>query len=313
MTSLAPGVGLADDYWKNYFSPDEVDEILAKVSHTTIASSGTPIAIRAFLQDGPAPTLMMCHGLLPYGLMLSKFYLAFHRAGFNVVNADLPGFGMSGGPRGGPTIPQMIEMWRDIKTFTQSELGSGPLFMAGAAEDSSTAYYALANDPDMDAMSFHNLLEYGDVENLAFVGSNVKARAMMLGARLGSTLHLDLRYDALKTIPWEDIIDPHVETYKRDPLAIRSYTIEFAATMSKPLPPPVRFEDCRTPAQVIASEKSRLWPLEHNREGYERLGSPIKEFVLMEAAPQWSLRDEFVQEYTENVVRFFRANGATVI
>jgi pimeloyl-ACP methyl ester carboxylesterase len=271
-----------------------------------------PIAIRAFVQDGPAPTLMMCHGLLPYGLVLGKFFLAFHRAGFNVVTADLPGFGMSGGPRGGPTIPQMIQMWRDIKAFTQRELGDGPLFTAGAAEDSVTAYYALANDPDMNAMSFHNLLEYGDVENLAFVGNTVKARTMMLGARLGSALHLDLRYDAVKTIPWEDIIEPHVETYKRDPLAITSYTNEFAATMARPLPPPVRFEDCRTPAQVIASECSRLWPLDHNRAGYERLGSPIKEFVLMKGAPQWSLHDAFVEEFTENVIRFFRANGAAL-
>src|SRR3989442_8602551 len=122
MSAFSPGVGYADDYWKNYYSPDEVEEILATISHTMIPSSGIPISVRGYLHDGPAPTILMAQGLLPYGLMVCRFHLAFYRAGFNVVNPDLPGFGLSGGPRGGPTIPQMIQVWRDVKAFTQREL-----------------------------------------------------------------------------------------------------------------------------------------------------------------------------------------------
>jgi len=313
MTSLAPGPGIADDFWKNYYSADEVDEILAKISHTMIPSSGLPLAVRAYLQDHPAPTVIMLQGLLPHGLALRKYHLAFHRAGFNVINADPPGFGLSGGPRGGPTIPQMVQMWSDLKAFTVRELGAGPLFTAATAEDSVTSYYALANDPDVNAMSLHVLLEYGDIENLHFAGTGVKVRGMMIGSRMANTLHLDLSWDAHKTVPWDDIIAPHHETYDRDPLKITDYKVGLAATMSKPWPPPVRFEDCRTPTQMIASEKSQLWPVEHLRKAYERLGSPTKEFVLMKGAPQWSLREEFVEEWMENVLRFFRANGAAAV
>src|SRR5207247_8189374 len=136
VSALFPGVGLGDDYWKNYFSPHVVDEIEAKISHTTIPTSGLPLAVRAYAQAGPAPTIMMTHGLVPYALMISKHHLAFHGAGFNVVTADVPGFGASGGARGGPTIPQLIQMWRDLKSFAQREFGDGPLFSIGTAEDS---------------------------------------------------------------------------------------------------------------------------------------------------------------------------------
>jgi len=312
MTALAPGPGLADDFWHNYYDQAEVDEILAKISHTTIPSSGLPLAVRAYLQDGPAPTVMMLQGLLPHGLALAKYHLAFHRAGYNVINADPPGFGLSGGPRGGPTIPGMVQMWRDLKAFTVKELGSDRLFAGATAEDSVTAYYALANDPDIKAMSLHVLLEYGDVENLHFAGTGLKVRSMMLGARLANFLRLDIRWNAHKTVPWDDIIDPHHETYDRDPLKITTYGVGLAATMSKRWSPPVPFEECRTPIQMVASEKSQLWPVEHVRKAYERLGSPVKEFVLMEGAPQWSLQPAFVDEWMGNVLRFFKANGSGV-
>jgi pimeloyl-ACP methyl ester carboxylesterase len=254
----------------------------------------------------------MLQGLLPHGLALAKYHLAFHRAGYNVINADPPGFGLSGGPRGGPTIPQMVQMWKDLKAFTQREVGTGPLFTAATAEDSVTCYYALANDPDVNAMSLHVLLEYGDIENLHFAGTGIKVRGMMLGARLANTLRLDLKWNAHKTVPWDDIIAPHHETYDRDPLKITTYGVGLAATMSKRWRPPVAFEDCRTPIQMVASEKSKLWPVEHVRAAYERLGSPVKEFVLMKGAPQWSLKPEFVAEFIENALRFFKANGSGV-
>jgi alpha-beta hydrolase superfamily lysophospholipase len=309
MSVFSPGVGYADDYWKNYFTPDQVEEIVATVSHTMFPSGGVPISVRAYLHDGPAPTILMAQGLLPYGLMVSRFHLAFFRAGFNVVNPDLPGFGLSGGTRGGPTIPQLIQVWKDTKAFTLRELGEVPIYTVATAEDSVTSYYALANDPDVKAMSLHTLLEYGDVENLYFVTNPVKRRAMMVGARIGNALKLDIPFDR-ETIPWDDVVAPYVEVLKKDPLVLPHFTTALGASMAKPMKPPVPFEECTTPCQMIASERSRLWPVSHNRKAYERLGCPKKEFVLLEGAPQWSMDDDYLQKYTEQVIRWFRENGA---
>lgn len=312
MSVFSPGLGWADDYWTKYYTADEVEEILATVRHTMIPSSGVPLAVRAYLQQGPAPTIIVTQGLLPYGLMMCNIHLAFHRAGFNVVNADLPGFGLSGGPRGGPTIHQLIQMWRDLKALTRRELGDVTLFTAGMAEDSVTSYYAFANDPDITAMSLHLLLEYGDVENLYWWGSRPKIRALMLGARAAHALKLDIKWDAESALPWDDVVEPYVDVFRDDPLNIPHYTVALAATMAKPMKAPVPFEECRTPCQVIASENSRLWPPEHNRRAYERLGSPKKEFVLLEGAPYGALRKDFVDVFSGHMIRWFRENGAEV-
>jgi pimeloyl-ACP methyl ester carboxylesterase len=309
MSVFSPGPGIADDYWKRYYSPEEAEEIGETLAHTTIPSSGLPIHMRFYLHDRAAPTIIMLHGLLPYGLMLGKVHLAWHRAGFNVVNADLPGFGLSGGPRGGATIPQLIQLWRDVMAFTEREVDSTAIFTAGQAEDSVTSYYTFANDPRVRAMSLHLILEYGDVENLDWLGNDMKIRAMTVFARASHALKLGFNFDAQKNVPWEDVVGPDVETAVGDPLAFEHYTLGLVASMAKPMKPPVRFEDCRTPCQVVGSEKGRLWPVAHNRKAFERLGGP-KEWVLLEGAPQWSLRDEFAAEYASNVIRWFREHGA---
>jgi pimeloyl-ACP methyl ester carboxylesterase len=309
LSVFSPGPGIADDYWKRYYSPEMAKEIGETLSHTTIPSGGLPIHMRFYLQDGPAPTIIMLHGLLPYGLMLGKVHLAWHRAGFNVVNADLPGYGLSGGPRGGTTIPQLMQLWRDVMAFTEREVDSTAIFTAGQAEDSVTSYYTWANDPRVRAMSLHLLLEYGDVENLDWAGNHAKIRMMSLLVRAGNALKLGYNFEARKAVPCEDVVGPDTEMSMGDPLAFEHYTLGLVASMAKPMKPPVRFEDCRTPCQVVGSEKGRLWPLSHNRKSFERLGGP-KEWVLLEGAPQWSLSDDFSANYASNVIRWFRENGA---
>src|SRR3989442_12601333 len=105
--------------------------------------------------------MVMAHGILPYGLMFARLPLLFHRAGFNVVNFDIPGYGLSGGTRGGFTMTGLIETWKDIAGWVHGEFAD-PLYVLGPAEDGVTPYYALANDPRGRAMSIHVFLEYGD-------------------------------------------------------------------------------------------------------------------------------------------------------
>ena len=106
--------GLATDYWKRYFTPEEVSEIVASSTTTTLVSGGLPIHVRLYEHARDAPTVLMSHGLITYGLALARLQLPFYRAGYNVVQWDMPGWGQSGGPRGGCTIDQATDTWRDV-------------------------------------------------------------------------------------------------------------------------------------------------------------------------------------------------------
>src|SRR5207237_1364663 len=96
--------GLANDYWEQYYAADEVDEIIANRTTTMFVSGHYPIHVGLYLQHQSAPTVLMAHGLFVYGLTLAHLQLPLFRAGFNVVEWDLPGMGQSGGPRGGCTV-----------------------------------------------------------------------------------------------------------------------------------------------------------------------------------------------------------------
>lgn len=309
MTAFVPGPGIASEHWQRYYSADEIERVLARISHTTIVSQGLPVHVRAYLQDGPAPTMLMAHGILPYGLMFARLHLLFHRVGFNVVNFDIPGYGLSGGTRGGFTMQELIECWKDVVAFTHGELRD-PLYVVGTAEDGVTAYYALANDARVRAMSIHVLLEYGDPANLFFVGGPRKVRVLQLFVPTLAKVLPGRRYEVHETMPFEAIFDEEMlDAVEHDPLVISHWTIGTGASMAKALKPPVRFEECRTPVQVLVSEKSILWPAEASIRNFHRLGGP-KELVVMTGEKQWSFSQRFAERYGGHAIEWFRENGA---
>jgi hypothetical protein len=79
--------------------------------------------------------------------------------------------------------------------------------------------------------------------------------------------------------------------------------------MVKKNPPPVPFEDCQTPVQIIASEKSKIWPYRMNKRSFERLGGP-KELITLEGKPHWEFNRPFVEAYCAHAIRWFIAQGA---
>ena len=67
---------------------------------------------------------------------------------------------------------------------------------------------------------------------------------------------------------------------------------------------PTEFEQCRTAVQVIASEKSSLWPYAMNVRYFNRLGGP-KELVTLKNTDQWVYTREFHEMYAQYVIRWF--------
>ena len=306
--------GLADERWKHYFDPDEVQEILDNTSTTMIVSGDYPVHLRLWNQPHAAPTVIIGSSLLGYGLEQARWQLPFFRAGFNVVQFDFPGIGQSGGPRGGCTVPDWVRSWVDTTAFADARYGL-PLYGMGVAEDGLTCYYANANQPRMRAMSVHVLYEHGDPDAQRYQGPPALVRAASLAlavgrrARPSSTIPLQsvMRYSDVFEEPGDDVL---AGVMMQDPLALKHFELRMAASMLASRQPAVRFEDCRTPVQVIASENNKLFPYRMVVRSYERLGGP-KELVTLRGKGMWGLSRDFNEDYCAHVIRWFNANGAS--
>ena len=124
-----------------------------------------------------------------------------------------------------------------------------------------------------------------------------------------------MQFDAEKAVPWESIFASDedaaaYELYRRDPLRIQRYNVRLARGLFKRRKPPVSFEACRTPVQLITSENNNIWPRQINERAYARLGGP-KELVVLEGQDQWSVSQAFNELYAGHVTRWFAQHGAS--
>jgi uncharacterized protein len=305
--------GLADAYWRQYFTPGEVAELEAAIKPTGLVYGDTPIHVRVFDRDPEAPTIVAPHGLIVYGFLCGRLHLEFFRAGWNVVSWDFPGFGQSGGPRNGPTIGSMIEVWRMMIDWAAEQYGGRRVHVVGLAEDGVTGYYASANNPNVAAISVHHLLEFGDLDNIAWVNPRWLRRLQGMGLAALEKVAPWVQFDAEKAVPWEAIFSSEedqaaYELYRRDPLRIERYNVHLARDLFRRRTPPVPFEQCRTPVQLISSELNKIWPPEINDRTFARLGGE-KELVTLEGMDQWSVSQEFAAAYAGHVLRWFEQAG----
>jgi hypothetical protein len=97
-----------------------------------------------------------------------------------------------------------------------------------------------------------------------------------------------------------------LRAFEQDPLRVHNFHFRLVGSMMARIPPSVPFEECRTPVQVIASEKSSLWPYAMNVRYFNRLGGP-KELVTLENTDQWVYTREFHEMYAAHVIRWFNA------
>lgn len=305
--------GLDNDNWRRFYTPEEIDEIVGSSRTTTVVSGSYPIHVRLYEQPRPAPTVVMAHGIIVYALLLQRMALPFYRAGYNVLHFDLPGCGQSGGPRGGCTMREIMQVWKDTVAYAKRNY-DGPLYAMGNAEDGVTCYYALANHPDVSAISVHNLFQYGDPAGAHPVGSPPKVRVMTAFSALSNALRPTYAIPGVKAFNWNNVFpapedQPYVKLLEEDPLGLKCVTARMAFSMLRPMAPPVAFERCRTPVQVVASQQNAIWPYATTVGYYNRLGGP-KQLITLADKGQWELSVEFHALYCGHVMRWFDQHGA---
>ncbi len=311
MTDTQDGAAL--DYWKQYYTPDEIDEAESNTQTTMIVSGGLPVHVRLWVQPKPAPTVVIGSSILSYGLHLFRLQAPFFRAGFNVVQFDFPGLGQSGGPRGGCTVRDFLRCWRDSLAYAHLQFGD-PMYLMGVGEDGVTGYYVGANKPHVRAISVHNLFEYGEPDAVQGQGPYWMVRVKATALRIAALIRPTTEMPGSQAVPWEWIFagpgdDEGIRLLQGDPLSLHTIQIRMVSSILEKLPPPTPFERCRTPVQVIASNRNLVCPYELVTRNYRRLGGP-KELITLDGRPQWELNREFHEMYCGHVIRWFEANGA---
>lgn len=305
--------GQARNYWHRYYEPDEIAECEAHTTTTMLTSGRYPIHVRIWEQPEPASTVVIGSSVLSYGLHLLRLQAPFFRAGFNVVQFDFPGLGQSGGPRGGCSVPEFLDAWRQVLAHAGERFGT-PLYIMGVGEDGITGYYVGANRPDVAAISVRMLVEYGQPGMIQGQGPFWLVRAKAFGTRLGAFLRPSTEFDAMKVIHWDWVFSgpddgPRIELLANDPLSLRRIQLKMVSSILQRHVPPVPFEQCRTPVQAILSTSNRVCPYELASANFARLSGP-KDLVVQAGVGQWQLDRAFNDTYCEQVIRWFDANGA---
>lgn len=303
----------AQNYWHRYYEPDEIAECEAHTTTTMLTSGRYPIHVRIWEQPRPASTVVIGSSVLSYGLHLLRLQSPFFRAGFNVVQFDFPGLGQSGGPRGGCSVPEFLDAWRQALAYAGERFGT-PLYIMGVGEDGITGYYVGANRPDVAAVSVRMLVEYGQPGMIQGQGPFWLVRAKALGTRIGAFVRPSTEFDAMKVIHWDWVFSgpddgPRIEQLANDPLSMRRIQLKMVSSILQRHVPPVPFEQCRTPVQAVLSTANRVCPYELASANFARLAGP-KDLVVQAGVGQWQLDRTFNDTYCGHVIRWFDANGA---
>lgn len=312
-TSSLSAVGLPGptdyrSYWGAFYEADELELFDRTVRNEWLCADPFMLALRHYHVDPSAPTVVLAHGLLGYGVPFARFHLPFVRAGFNVTQFDLPGMGHSSGRRGGTTTSDCIGAWRAVFTALVAR-SDQPVFAAANAEDGVLAYYALANEPRLSALSVHTLFEYGDPRGAGWLHPAPVFRVTRSAIGMISRIRPTASVPAQWTIPWKHVFAGDDAEFRRllaaDPLALRRGEAQLGIGLLRSLPPPVPFEKCETPVQIIISEASRIWLPEVCRETYGRLAGS-KDLVELPGAPHWEMNRAFHDRYCAHAIAWFR-------
>ena len=296
-------------HWGAYFDSDELELLERTVTRLHLDSGPHTLCIRHFPGTTDAPTVLIAHGMLGYGVPFARFHLPFIHAGFNVVQFDFPGMGYSTGRRGAGPIDALIRAWRAVFQWASAQF-NGPLYIAANAEDGVLAYYALANEQRLTALSVHTLFEYGDPRGAYWLRPWPAFYAARAVLKTAAAYRPTTGVPGTWTIPWKHVFAGDDADFRRlllaDASALQRGEASLGFGLLRSRSPRVPFEECATPVQVIASGESRIWPAELCRDTFQRLGGP-KEYVELPNAPHWDMSRAFHDAYCQRVIDWFRS------
>ncbi|MEX2726542.1 MAG: alpha/beta hydrolase [Candidatus Sigynarchaeum springense] len=272
----APNESEHETYWHAYchdMDPGELQEI---VEERWLVSAGTRIHLDVYgkTAENRPITIVFIPGTSVYSKFYASFLYGLYKRGYRVICPDMPGHGLSGGPRGHFTMEQFTATIHDVVSRVMNEHGERVVVM-GSSLGGITTFYAAAADPRIKAAVCHNaaILNEGAHERIVKVSGIYKVMKPLVPVlsrvipRMRISVKAYLNPDTLtRSADMRAVLDKLFV----DPLFVEKYTLVSLATQmkAKPAVPP---ETIETPLMLINGTDDVLFSVDYMREIYDRL------------------------------------------
>lgn len=251
-----------------------------------IESCGLPIALSVWEGSGTAPAVLFLPATMTHPLFYEDFLDGLNRAGHTVVGLHPAGHGKSPRVPFRLTVEVLVRNALDALGWMHSVFPDAPVVVLGSSQGGILALSVAARSGEVDRVIAHNIL---DPELPATVGLTrlpLKFSRAYPGLRAGVRglsrlapgfpvpigLYLDTRR-----------VTGNPDTLRRfytDPLGRRTYPLGLVAgLLDVDVTRPV---GC--PVVVLAASGDPLFPLAYTREVFEKIDSPAKELMVVDAA-----------------------------
>ena len=296
-------------FWRMIVPAEDVAwvEHHARSFHIPSGKIGIHIDVYAQKQT-TAPVVIVVHGLLSYGRLLSPMIRAFYERGYTVVVPDIGGNGFSGGVRGGNEMGDSISTIIDVSLWSRQRF-DGPLYMAGISLGGAITYAAAAAGAPVSAISCTNLFTFDDHQVLAQLTGN---RLIPLALPLLRLVAVPFGWVRLP-VQWlhniEAIVDQEesatLATAVHDPIPPHYLSLNSMVSMGY-TPPAVPLSQNTVPVLVLNQVNDSILDPAVTLASYHQLGGP-KQYQELVSKAHWSFRPEFWKQIVNSSDDWFKS------
>ncbi len=264
------------DYWHNYCAGTDAGDIQKVVEERWLVSGGTRIHLDIYgkATDNLPITVVFIPGTSVYSRFYATFLYNLHKRGFRIFCPDMPGHGLSDGPRGHFTMEQFVATVRDVISHVFDEGGKQVVVM-GSSLGGITAFYTAASDTRIKAAVCHNaaILNEGAHNRIVKVSGIYKVMKPLVPAlsrifpRLSISVESYLDPDTLTRTPSTRAT---LEKLFEDPLFVEKYTLTSIATQMR-AKPAIPLESIETPIMLLNGTDDVLFSIDYMQEILDRL------------------------------------------
>lgn len=271
------------------------DKLLNAVEHpdayreVMITSAGAPIVLSVWAGTAGAPAVVFLPGTMTHPLFYEEFLDRLNRAGVTVVGLHGQGHGKSPRVRRRLTFDVLLTNARDAVAWTRAEFPGRPVVVLGSSQGGILAMALAATGERLDAVIAHNIVDAtlpGTIAITRFPGWLARAYPLVRPA-----LQLLGRLVPRLPVPFGAYLDmrrvcrdpDNADFFSSDPLGLRSYPMEFMASLLTADLTGMTDGSIACPVTVVAARGDPLFPLAYTEQVFDRIVAPAKELVVIDS------------------------------